>query len=327
MSGTYLVQKKIVFEGPGRARIHLGHEPLGRSSYDIAVETTSSLISAGTEIALLRGNGPKISGRKFPFVPNATITGTVIEVGEAVSSVRPDLTLGIRVVAKGQHAAYQTFNVLSKPICIVPAILPDDIVLLGRLSQIAHYAVELIDRSPSRSVLVIGLGLVGQLILRAAAIFGHGPLFATDPHPNRLASAEKTSATTFLAPQSPTTATEAVFVACANPNAIREGLNFTTSGGICVIAGAGTGETPVDIAKHVFRRGVRLIGAHEQFVPNRSQISKCTFTDGLNMLSDDCFTIDGLELKSINVDSAPAAYNTLQSRKDDYIGIVIKWTK
>src|ERR1700730_17360037 len=72
----------------------------------ILVATEVSAVSAGTELAVYTGThqwlkDPNLPDWKFPFRPGYSAAGTVVEVGSAITGVKP----GDRVSYPGNHAS------------------------------------------------------------------------------------------------------------------------------------------------------------------------------------------------------------------------------
>jgi predicted dehydrogenase/threonine dehydrogenase-like Zn-dependent dehydrogenase len=93
--------------------------------------------------------------------------GTVIEVGQAVAGVR----VGDRVATGGAgHSEIQAVAGLLT--CRVPDSVSDDEAAFATVGSIALHGLRLAEIGPGSRVVVIGLGLVGQLTCRLAQAFG-----------------------------------------------------------------------------------------------------------------------------------------------------------
>jgi len=134
--------------------------PLPELSSDEAVRirTETSILSAGTELACLRGTE---FWAPFPFVPGYGSVGTVEAVGAAVTAFAP----GDRVFTYGRHEAYSLANTVTTKI---PADLAGEEAVFARMAAVAVTALRVSDVSFGDPVAVLGLGLVGNL---AAQIF------------------------------------------------------------------------------------------------------------------------------------------------------------
>lgn len=97
--------------------------------------------------------------------------GTALEVGAAVTGVRPGQRVATGGAGKANHAEFQAVpGLLSVPI---PDGVEDDSAAFATLGSIAFHGLRLAELQAGSKVVVIGLGLVGQLTVRLATASGH----------------------------------------------------------------------------------------------------------------------------------------------------------
>ncbi len=119
--------------------------------------------------------------------------GVAVEVGEAVAHVRPGQMVATGGAGKANHAEYQAVPGL---LC---APLPDGVdaseAAFATLATIALHGLRQAEVGMGAKVVVIGLGLVGQLGVRLALAAGYDP-FGLDvgPYPVEMARATGASA-------------------------------------------------------------------------------------------------------------------------------------
>ncbi len=167
---------------------------------EVLVRTRRSLVSAGTERAVrqlassnllakakarpdlvrqvikkartegLRATARTIQSRLDDDMPlGYSAAGTVIEVGAAVDGVRP----GDRVATGG--AGHAELQAVSGMLAVrIPNGIDDEAASFATVGAIALNGLRLADVGPGASVVVIGLGLVGQLTARLARAAGCG---------------------------------------------------------------------------------------------------------------------------------------------------------
>src|SRR6266850_4704456 len=179
--------------------------PVARAGF-VLVRTVASLISAGTERATVEAGQKSLVGRAVqqPALVKQVIqkarsdgfvntfdavrsklaslvalgysaAGKVIEVGEGVTEFRPGDRVACAGVGYASHA-----EVLSVPknLCVrLPESVGFDAAAFGTLGAIAMQGVRLAELTLGESVVVIGLGLIGQVtaqLLRAngCRVFG-----------------------------------------------------------------------------------------------------------------------------------------------------------
>ena len=96
--------------------------------------------------------------------------GLVIQVGEAVAGVSPGQLVATGGAGKACHAEYQAVPGL---LCVpVPDGVSAQEAALATIASIALHGLRLADMSAGHKVVVVGLGLVGQLALRLARASG-----------------------------------------------------------------------------------------------------------------------------------------------------------
>ncbi|MGN7309346.1 alcohol dehydrogenase catalytic domain-containing protein, partial [Bacillus subtilis] len=136
--------------------------PLGEK--EVLVKLIYSLISPGTELAMLSG---KEEWAKLPVCPGYASVSEVIEVGQGVDHVQP----GDVVFHYGHHAEYQvvsTDHVFIK----VPEKLDLKWVPFTRMATVAFTSVRVSNIELGDVVGVTGLGLVGNLAAQLARLQG-----------------------------------------------------------------------------------------------------------------------------------------------------------
>jgi threonine dehydrogenase-like Zn-dependent dehydrogenase len=179
----------------------------------VRVATRWSGVSAGTELAYVKGTDPGFTSFRDPdlgvFLPGRASRSFPVramgymEVGEVVESRRDDLTVGMMVAGAYGHRSQ---HVLATSDVVVP--VPDDLdpllgIYLAQMGPICangllHVAAELApgqdvrlgDGVRGRRVLVTGAGVVGVLTALLAQLHGAADVVVADPDPRRLAMAE-----------------------------------------------------------------------------------------------------------------------------------------
>jgi predicted dehydrogenase/threonine dehydrogenase-like Zn-dependent dehydrogenase len=171
------------------------------SSTEVLVRTHSSIISAGTERAvteLARSNllakarsrpdlvrravqkakteglaktATEVRARLDEYMPlGYSAAGTVIEVGEHVAGIRAGQLVATGGAQKANHAEFQA----------VPALLcnpiPEEVSVgdaaFTTIASVALHGLRLAEVEPGSKVVVVGLGLVGQIATRLARAAG-----------------------------------------------------------------------------------------------------------------------------------------------------------
>ncbi|MDP9072298.1 MAG: bi-domain-containing oxidoreductase, partial [Actinomycetota bacterium] len=168
---------------------------------EVLVQTVSSVISAGTERAVTalaqssllakararpdlvrqvvkkartQGIGPTaraVRTRLADDIPlGYSAAGIAVEVGEYVAGVTPGQLVATGGAGKANHAEYQAVPGL---LCVaVPDGVSAEDGAFATIASIALHGLRLADVGPGAKVVVIGLGLVGQLAVRLAQASG-----------------------------------------------------------------------------------------------------------------------------------------------------------
>lgn len=239
----------------------------------VLVRTAASLISAGTERALaelgqkgLLGKArerPELIGKVWEKVKTEGIVqalegvrdkldqshavgysaaGVVIEAGKDVTNFRP----GDRVACAGtDYAAHAEVISVPQNLCVrLPDALSFEEAAFGTVGAIALQGVRLADPTLGESVVVIGLGLVGQLTVQLLKANGCR-VFGIDIDEARIALALASGAE------------------CGSvPDGAREKVQTWSRGrgaDACIIAAATASNDPVELAGEVSRLKGRVV--------------------------------------------------------------------
>ncbi|MGH9179904.1 MAG: bi-domain-containing oxidoreductase [Acidimicrobiales bacterium] len=168
---------------------------------EVLVHVWSSVISAGTERAVtaLARSGPVAKARARPDLVRQVVrkartegvrstaqavrsrldqdlplgysaAGVAVEVGEHVAGVRPGQLVATAGAGRANHAEFQAVpGLLCAP---VPPGVPASHAAFATVASIALHGLRLAEVGAGARVVVVGLGLVGQLALRLAQAAG-----------------------------------------------------------------------------------------------------------------------------------------------------------
>jgi predicted dehydrogenase/threonine dehydrogenase-like Zn-dependent dehydrogenase len=130
-----------------------------------------------------------VQGRLAQDLPlGYSAAGVVLEVGSVVSSIRPGQLVATGGAGKANHAEYQAVpGLLCAP---VPAGVSPQDAAFTTIAAIALHGLRIADVGPGAKVVVVGLGLIGQLAARLAMASGCD-VAGIDPavHPRSAAAA------------------------------------------------------------------------------------------------------------------------------------------
>ncbi len=190
---------------------------------EVLVRTVASVISAGTErsaTALIQDNllaadqgrpdllrqmasttragGAAVTRRAVRSRPDTDLplgysaAGVVVETGPAVTGIRPGQLVATGGAGKASHAEFQVVPAL---LCVpVPQAVAADDAAFTALASVAQHGFRLAGAGPGSKVVVLGLGLTGQLAARLAAAAGCDVL-GIDPAGHARAAARQAGVT------------------------------------------------------------------------------------------------------------------------------------
>lgn len=189
--------QRIVFTAPGQAELQRFQLDETLEPGEMLVETLRTLISPGTEGAWYSGLQRDVSGDRFqyPIYPGYCHMGQVVRVAPDVTEYQ----VGDWVVTGAGHASHVKVSAkrpltfahsdLRLPIAKVPAGLPPEQAPFAKMAEIAITAVRIAHFSLGDRVLVLGLGMVGNLAAQLFQLAG-ATVMATDLIPFRLERAK-----------------------------------------------------------------------------------------------------------------------------------------
>lgn len=268
--------KQIIFSSVNRAE--LVEVPMREpGEKEVLVKTAYSTVSCGTERANLTGSintGPGGGTTVYPVKLGYSTSGVVVKTGSAVHSV----AVGDRVAMYWSfHAAY---NVLPEENVVK---IDDSRVSLhaAALMHIASFPLAALRKTRlemGESMLIMGLGILGQFAVMLARAAGAAPIIAADPNPARQAEALACGADYAFDPTEKEFAQKVKAVTDGGANTAIEvtgvgaGLNETLDGmarfgRVALLGCTRDPHFTVDYYQKVHTPGITLIGAHTRARP------------------------------------------------------------
>jgi 2-desacetyl-2-hydroxyethyl bacteriochlorophyllide A dehydrogenase len=318
------------------------------ASNQILVATAFSVISAGTELAVYTGThqwlkDPKMVEWKFPFKPGYSAAGTIVEVGSAVKSWKA----GDRVAYPGNHASGELLTLGQERGRLWK--MPDHLdFATAAWSCVARYGMGAAIRvgiTLGRSAVVLGLGVIGQFALRCLKAAGAYPVLGIDGVAMRRQAALQGGADHVLDPQHGDIAkhvqdylhargAEVVADATGVPDALPTAMSLACDAGQVVVVGSPRGKAhDVNFYDDLHRRYLEVTGAHGNmlFEPAHTRLAGAWDIDKaadwlLGAMANKRLTLEGLVTQTISPEALGQAYEGLLKNKDDYLGVVVKWS-
>lgn len=304
------------------------YEFLGPGRSEVSVRVEATVISPGTETAVLCGlPGAR---RSFPYYPGYSCVGIVDRVGPGVT----EFSEGQRVVGRIGHASRATVN------CGQLFSVPDNVDSVSasfiELGIIALQGIRKARISPGDRIVVLGQGLIGQLCNRITKLMGASDVVAVATSQRRKAVAlRQGGADRFVALQDDHEVdcldADVVLEAVGQPDAIAMAMRCARQGGTVSLIGSARGLSwDFSIQELIQNQELEVIGSHISAMPNHDQ-SKGRWTyraEGelfLRLLEAGLLSVDELVTWIAQPIEGNAVYECLAHGGDRHVGIVFDW--
>lgn len=313
----------------------------------ILIAAEYSGVSAGTELAVYTGShqwlkDPKMTDWKFPFRSGYSAAGRVVKVGKDFPGGWKE---GDRVSFPGNHASGELLTVGHER-CRVWK-MPDSLMFdKAAVAVIARYGMGAGIRAGitmGKSAAVLGLGVIGQFALRCLMAAGASPVVGIDAVKMRRDAAMKAGADYVIDPSAGDTkkqlhellgsGAELVADCTGVPDAVPVAMSLADSAGQVVVVGSPRGiAKDVNFYDDLHRRYIEVSGAHGNmlFEPNHVKLSGGWSIHKaqnwlLGQLANGRLSLDSLITHTIKPEELGTAYEGLLKKKDEYLGVVVKW--
>ena len=300
--------KQAVLHGAGRVRIESREIPEKLPADAILIKASRSIISPGTELAAYHG---LIRADKYPYVPGYAAAGSVIAKGANVNHL-----------AEGDYVYYPGFH--SELMCLRNATAAVklqsesevEFAPYARFFQIAYTALDVVaERWMGARILVVGLGLIGNLVGQLASVLGGAQVLGIDSHQVRCDIAKRYGFdATFVPTQFPEDHQADVIIdATGTSTALTSAMRWARKGGDIVLLG--TPRSPIMLdAQEIHRMGLQIAGAHE----SRLSIDRKTEVAGqmLNHLRQNRLKTSLLSTGMCEIAELELAYRRLEHKDD-----------
>jgi len=326
------IGKRVIFKAPNVVEVEkFKVRPINDD--EVLIKTVSTLISPGTETAFLQAlpNTP----RRFPQYPGYSNAGIVVEVGKDIQ----DFKVGDRVVSPTSHSSFVIAN--EQNLFKIPNNLSFDEAAFFNLTAIALQGVRKAQIEIGNSVLVLGLGLVGQLAAQLAKLNGAFPVIGVDLYDFRLKVAKELGTDYVINPKESTLISrvkeitegkgaDIVLEVTGNPDCIPLALKLAKRCGKVILLGSTRGESTVNFYSDVHRKGITIIGAHNSVRPRYesfrfywTRYDDCKLA--LKLIANGRIRVKELISLKVDYTQAAKAYEKLIKAKNEVIGVILDW--
>ena len=322
---------KRVAKPAGRFNVVIEEAPIPHPGPDeVRVRAVRSLISRGSEIGGRYTREHAIDPQRMGY----SLAGVVDEIGSDIQHLRQ----GDRVVAVAPHAEYVVRPAgprgPGEQAMVVP--MPGDLgfeaatyfPLAG--GAVAWNEIERIQ--PFDTVVILGQGLVGSLMLQVGKANGKGRFIAVDALPERFALAAELGADHVIdasaedpvrAVQRLTNGAGADIVVYAvggpaGPKAFDQGLDMLSAGGLLHLIGLYE-DQPLPLSSGKIQ-GRRLLGGYY-----RQSVNPGYARRAMELLASDAIRTDRMTSHRFPYRNAADAFDLLYNRPGEAMGVLLDW--
>jgi 2-desacetyl-2-hydroxyethyl bacteriochlorophyllide A dehydrogenase len=306
---------------------------------DVIFKNHYSQVSAGTELACLAGLEDWFP---LPNTPGYTAVGEIVEKGPAVKH-----NIGEVFLTFGPHGQYFKRDISDRwgGVCVpVPQGLKEDVASFAHLADIAITALRVSTIQLGDWVAVTGMGPIGILAAQLAQLQGAN-VIGIDINNIRLDLAKK-SGVQFVANSASAKdevmkmtggkGVQSCIEASGMSQVAESSMKFIAQYGEMILLGSPRAPYQSDLTGflrdiHLFYPSITVKGALEFILPTHSiefvKHSKerdCAIL--MNLLKEEKLNIKPFYTQKVSPEKAPEIYSGLQTKKDEYMGVVFDWT-
>ncbi len=329
--------RNIVFAGENQVEVR--EEPVREPGPGEAlVQAHKTLISTGTEgiiLSRLYESGTHWDDWvRFPFTPGYSFAGRVIAVGSDVGEVR----VGDRVAARVNHREFAV--VKTAQLHPIPEKVSDEEAAWLGLASIVQNGVRRAPHEMGDKVVVVGVGLLGQLVVQYVRLMGARQIIVIDPASKRVEMACAHGATDALT--MPVEAArekvleltgggaDVVYDATGNAAVLENALPLVRRLGCLLLLGDTGTPSRQRLTRDVVPRGLRIIGAHDNNPPAAtSEHARWSHREMIQLfftyvMRGDMRVADLVTHRYAPKD-APEAYRLLREERSEAMGVLFDW--
>lgn len=336
-----MIRHSVYFTAKEKAELLEDNIPDAPTGSQMLVKTHFDLISAGTELAQYH-DLPNLSGSgvipKFPRIVGYSASGIVHAVGPDVKRFK----VGDRVVCSWlQHRSW----FLGDEANFYP--IPDDVDMetaaVAHLCSFPFLGVRRLQLQLGESVVIAGLGLLGQFAAQLAKINGAAPVITCDFSPERRQLALDLGADHAFDPReegfvkkvlelTDGRGADGVVEVTGYASGLKQALEYVAfHGRVSLLGCTRISDQPIDFYRYVHCRGISLLGSHTMVRPNHESRPHGEWTEYDDYRSFFKYVRNGrLQVKPIisrvvSPRDADAVFHQLGFEANPPLGVLFDW--
>jgi len=304
---------------------------------EVLIRTQFCLISSGTELTAFTGSFPKRSRWseyvKYPFYPGYSNIGIVEKVGEKVENIRE----GDVVASQAPHSEYVI--VREDRVVRVPEGIALEEATFHTIASGVMHSVRLAGVTLGSTVVVLGLGLLGQMATQFSKLCGAYPLVGVDLYEKRLKIGKESGATHVINSHDENVhekvkditegrMADIVFEVTGNPQVISWGIKLVRTLGRFIVLSSPRGPTAIDFHDEVNAPSRIIMGTHFSSQPlfetpyypwTRRRNVELFF----RLLLDGIVRVRHLITHVVPLEDVEKAYELLLNKKNEALAVVL----
>ncbi|MFK7787565.1 MAG: zinc-binding alcohol dehydrogenase [Crocinitomicaceae bacterium] len=330
--------QSIVLHGNGKVQLEM-RETLAPDSNEVLVETIFSAISPGTERNLLLGTDQDDSVwselQSYPRLTGYSNVGKVVKVGSKVDSQ----LIGEIVHNHGAHQQYAISA--AEKVTVIPEMVNWKEATFASLGKVTMNSLRRGAVTWGETVLVTGMGIVGQFAVQFALIAGAKRVVAVDISDERLALLPKDDRIITIKDaqgnfpdqlQDKGIAVDVGIEASGNPAVINNLAKSIREQGRLVMLSSPNGTTSFHFHDYCNRNSLTIIGSHGFSHPPHGYLGNQWSSKNHGELFMEYMKLGLLDPSKLithefSSQDAISAYKLLSSNKNSSLGIILNWSK
>jgi 2-desacetyl-2-hydroxyethyl bacteriochlorophyllide A dehydrogenase len=346
--------RQIVFTDTNKAELLTFRGADRLEPGQIRIETYDSLVSLGTELSWYSGIQREVAGDKFsyPIYSGYCQSGKVVEVSPDVEQYR----VGDLIVSGGPHTSQLVVSLEesedlphgdhTKPVQKLPEGVDARLAPFAKIGEIAMTAIRIAEFSLGDRVLVLGLGMVGNLAAQLFQLSG-ADVLGVDISPFRLQRAlacgvrnvinsSEADLEEVVEEWSGGLGADVSVESVGNSSLILQSIALTRRLGEVIILGTPRRKMELNPSPHLWQahmKGVRLKGALRcLFYPlHPRSYSRYSVAEDLRkvlqLMASSELRVEPLHTDTFNPEECQEAYQHIQKAKDRSLGVLFEWVK
>ncbi len=301
----------------------------------ILVRNEFTAISIGTEINNWLHGGNPGTPLNFPRQTGYCNSGTVLETGPQVTTVKP----GDRIAGQSGHSSHA---ILRTGFQRVPDNVSLESAALMVMAAIAIRGIRVGHVCLGESVVIFGLGVIGQIAALFARIAGATPIIGIDIDPFRLKLAKELSVDFAVSGTGEIEVFDAVNRIChddganvvieatGKPNVYPQAVKLAATGGRLIGLGSPRGMVPFNFLDEVHLREVSVHGAFHPITPDQDHLYYHWTKDRdrrliMRLMEDGRLPLDKLITHVVRPEECLETYRMLAENPKRVLGVLYDW--